>query len=93
MIFNTQTLLCAFYVFSIGILFCLGRYNIDLGAHLGELIDYFVPTNYTPLKSYVKEISIRGSILTISGGFVYMAGKIALPYGIYEVYKVFRKYR
>ena len=93
LLFNTQTLLCAFYLSSIGILFYFGMNPVDLGTHLGELIDYFVPTNYISLKSYVKEISYRGNILTISGGFVYIIGKIALPYGIYEVYKAFRKYR
>ena len=94
MIFNKQTLLCTFYLSSIGILFHLGIEPIDLGTHLGELIDYFVPTSYNPLKSYVKGISIRGILfLTTCGISVYMVGKIALPYGIYEVYKAFRKYR
>ena len=31
--------------------------------------------------------------VTIFGIVVYFIGKIALPYGIYEVYKAFRKYR
>ena len=90
---SKQTLLYVFYLVSLGILFYIGRETINWGDYLEGLIEYFVPTKYDTLITYVEGISNRGNLLTICGIGVYFIGKIFIPYGVYEVIKAFRKYR
>ena len=70
---------------------CINDVKEKFGA---GLFRYFNPTDYKQIIAYYNKVEIFSSnlVYTIVGTFVYILGKMLIPYGIYETVKAFRKF-